>query len=244
MFEKPVRSTAAQAVDLPDNQRLALEALVSGQSRVHASTAAGVSVRTLQRWFHDPIFQSALHQARCEAWSEVTGDLHSAGHEAVTTLREVLNCDQPRARVLAAKAILHLSARALELESLVTRMTQVEADLEAGFPAENPGPASTPPAGSPPPPPSAPKVATAGPAPRVIEKLFGLGRQFRSRPDQLAPCGGSRLRNPTLLAARLAPHQAATRPNGNFSSPTVKEGPPHPASGSQRLSACPGRSVA
>jgi hypothetical protein len=121
---------AAKALDLPDNQRLALEALVAGKKRTEAAEAAGVTRQTVHRWLLDPVFLAALHQARCEAWTEVTGELHAHALHAVGALAAVLDCDQPRARILAARAILDLSARAIELENLNGRAALVEAELE------------------------------------------------------------------------------------------------------------------
>jgi hypothetical protein len=138
---------AATALDLPDNQRLALEALVAGQKRTEAAEAAGVTRKTVHRWLLDPVFLTALHQARCEAWTEVTGELHAHGLHAVRTLAAVLDCDQPRARVLAARAVLELSGKAIELENLIGRCALVEAELEARL---NPAPYAGPNNGTPP----------------------------------------------------------------------------------------------
>ena len=123
-------TTHQQAALLPDSQRLALEALLNGARQEEAARAGSVSVRTLKRWLNYPVFVSALHQARSAAWLEVTGRLHARGNHAVDTLQAVMDCDRPHARVMAARALLHLAAKSLELETLYQRALQVENDLE------------------------------------------------------------------------------------------------------------------
>lgn len=54
-FQHPTGySNAFQAHDVPDNQRLAIEALVSGQKRGEAAQAANVCRKTVQRWLLAP----------------------------------------------------------------------------------------------------------------------------------------------------------------------------------------------
>lgn len=123
-------STHQQAARLPDPQRLALEALLSGARQAAAAQAAGVCVRTLQRWLQDQVFVSALHQARSAAWLESSTRLQARACHAVDTLDEVMDCDRPHARVMAARTLLTLTARTFELETVYQRALQVERDLD------------------------------------------------------------------------------------------------------------------
>jgi len=168
----PPLSTAARAAELPDPQRLALQALLRGASQADAATEAGVGDRTLRRWLHDPDFLAALRQARCELWTETTSRLQRAAALAVDTLCEVMeSAEQPYARVQAARVVLEFTARALDLDALSGRAAQIERDLEArlqseaGVPPPDPedgrveGDAGAPPPGEPAGPQPAPAVS-------------------------------------------------------------------------------------
>lgn len=123
-------TTHQQAALLPDNQRLALEALLAGGDQAEAAGAARVSVRTLQRWLQDRVFVNALHQARSALWLEASSRLQARANHAVDTLQEVMDCDRPHARVMAARAVLTLGNKAFELETLYQRALEVERQLD------------------------------------------------------------------------------------------------------------------
>jgi len=132
-------STATRALtELSDPQLLALQALLEGATQAEAAAAAGAGERSLRRWLHDPVFRSALHQARCDAWNTVTGRLQRAALKAVETLEALLETDHPYTRALAARAILAYAHRALDVDDLTTRAVQLEADIEAHLAAQSP----------------------------------------------------------------------------------------------------------
>jgi hypothetical protein len=139
-MQDTLSTPAARALALPDNQRLAVEALVAGKNRTEAAEAAGVTRKTVHRWLHDPVFLAALHQAPSPAATVGTGERHARGLHALLSPAVLLHRDHPRARVLAARTVLELSARALELEDLCGRAALVEAELEARLnpPGEDP----------------------------------------------------------------------------------------------------------
>jgi len=182
-------STAARALtELTDSQLLALQALLAGATQAEAAAAARAGERSVRRWLHDPVFRSALHQARCDAWNTVTARLQRAAAKAVATLEALLEGDHQYARALAARAILEYAHRALDADDLVARAAQLEADFEAHFQAQAPGP----PPGSGPPPSSAPPAPSLAVSPETPascpDARSSLRREVR-RPLVPAPAG-------------------------------------------------------
>jgi hypothetical protein len=123
-------TTHQQAFNLPDPQRLAIEAFLTGARQAEAAQAARVCVRTLQRWLQQEVFINALHQARSATWIEASTRLQARANHAVDTLDAVMDCDRPHARVMAARAVLTLANKAFELETLFGRALEVERQLD------------------------------------------------------------------------------------------------------------------
>ena len=117
--------------DLSARQALAMDALLQGATQAEAGHAAGVTDRTVRLWLQEPAFGATLRQARGAVWSETTTLLHAASRDAVRTLQAVMNSDQsrPYERVVAARTILQLGARAAEIEDLGARITELEAQV-------------------------------------------------------------------------------------------------------------------
>jgi hypothetical protein len=192
-------STAARAqVELTDTQLLALQALLLGASQAEAAAASGAGERSIRRWLHDPVFRSALHQARCDAWGTVTARLQQLAHKAVDALEGLLASDHLYARALAARSVLEYSLRALDADDLTARAAQIEADLEAHLTpppasdlAPRPSDLEPPPSDLPPPtgpalPPSPPPVPASGSAPASSGLPGELRRLARRRLALLA----------------------------------------------------------
>ncbi|MGH8060031.1 MAG: hypothetical protein ACREOH_22810 [Candidatus Entotheonellia bacterium] len=83
---------------------------------------------TLRRWLGRQDFQAAYRQARREAVSQAVAHLQQVCGEAVETLRSIMrNARTPAsARVTAARAVLDLAIRAVELEDLEARIQALE----------------------------------------------------------------------------------------------------------------------
>jgi len=111
----------------------AVAAILSQRNLEDAARVAGVGVATLMRWQKLPEFQDALRRARREALSQTIGRLQQGSSAAATTLLKVmLDQSTPAAtKVRAAESVMNHALRAIELEDVLTRLTELEraADL-------------------------------------------------------------------------------------------------------------------
>jgi hypothetical protein len=109
----------------------ALAALLTEPTITAAAAAAGVAEKTLRRWLREQGFATAFRVARREVTLQAGARLQSAAGEAVGALQSVMGDTgaPPAARVSAARTILELSLRSLELEDLAERLEVLEARL-------------------------------------------------------------------------------------------------------------------
>lgn len=114
--------------NLSGKQEQALIALLTEATVEAVAVKAGVTPRTLYRWLNDPPFVGAYRAARRQAVQHATGRLQQAASEAVTTLRDVMtDTTAPApARVNAAKSVLELAVKAVEIEDLTARIEALE----------------------------------------------------------------------------------------------------------------------
>jgi hypothetical protein len=116
-----------------NRQARALEALLTCDSTTEAATACGVPLRTLSRWpAEDQAFQNQYRAARRALVQHGIGQLQKATSDAVQTLRQVMRdtASPASARVAAARTVLELALKAVELEDIEQRLTQLERLLE------------------------------------------------------------------------------------------------------------------
>jgi hypothetical protein len=109
-----------------------LAALLVSPTIEKAAKIAGISEASALRYMKDAEFSAAYRDARRECVSHALTGLQSACGEAVATLRAVA-CDESgpaSSRVSAAKAILELSVRAVEIDDLAARVEMLEAQME------------------------------------------------------------------------------------------------------------------
>ena len=110
----------------------AIMALLEHTTLEKAAAAIGVSDVTLWRWMKQPEFQKRLRLARRQALAQCIGRLQQASPAAVGALLRVMT-DQttPAAsRVRAAQSVLEHAMRALELEDLEARLSDLERAAE------------------------------------------------------------------------------------------------------------------
>jgi ribosomal protein S15P/S13E len=117
---------------LTAKQEKAVVALLSEPTIKSAAQLVKVSEITLIRWLREDTFKDAYQEARREATKQAIARLQQASSEAVDTLRDVMNTRsaQPGARVSAAKTVLELSIKAVELEDLAQRIEELEKHIE------------------------------------------------------------------------------------------------------------------
>ena len=123
-------SQKSQSVEtaLTRKQESAVSALIAHPTMKEAAQAAGVGETTLWRWLQLPEFERAYRQVRRETVKHAIVKLQSAAGQAVDVLTEIMN-DQSTAvfaRLAAAKAVLEISVKAVELEDLASRIASLE----------------------------------------------------------------------------------------------------------------------
>jgi len=118
---------------LKRKQETAIAALLTEPTIGSAAARVGVGEVTLWRWLRRADFQDQYRQARREVVSQAIAALQQASWEAVGTLRQVMADSEAPAtsRVSAAKAVLELALRAVELEDLQERVRALESRAEA-----------------------------------------------------------------------------------------------------------------
>ena len=104
----------------------AILALMQGATREKAAEAAGVDPATLYRWQKDPEFQKAHLEARRVVFGQATGRLQQAANTAVDTLIGIMNDPEAHGRVQAAKCVLELSRKSLELDDLKIQVAELQ----------------------------------------------------------------------------------------------------------------------
>jgi len=108
-------------------RELALVALLESRDLKEAAEKVGVSEVTLWRWLRREDFRNAFRELKKEAVSLAISRIQQVCGEAVETLREVMTLGKGEApRVQAAKAILELALKALEIEELEERIEALE----------------------------------------------------------------------------------------------------------------------
>ena len=118
---------------LTRKQESAIAALISEPTVLQAAEKTGVGESTLWRWMKESGFRSAYRQARREVVDRAVGRVQDACAEAVETLRAVMQDSNAPAssRVTAAKSVLEIALRSMELQDLEERITQLEQIAEA-----------------------------------------------------------------------------------------------------------------
>jgi len=93
-----------------------------------AAIGAGIGITTLVRWMQLPDFREEYRLARRAVVGQAVARLQRAASQAVTTLENVMDDDTalPSARVSAAKAVLELALRSVELDDLGARIEALE----------------------------------------------------------------------------------------------------------------------
>ncbi len=118
---------------LTHKQERAVASLLVTSTLAEAAKQAGISEPTLWRWLKHEEFQAAYRAARRETVAQVVAQLQRASGEAVEALRTIMANPASRdgVRVTAARAILELAFKAVELEDIESRLTSLEARLSS-----------------------------------------------------------------------------------------------------------------
>jgi hypothetical protein len=120
---------ALRGTSLSPKQEQVIICLLTAPTLGAAAQQAGVGLRTLMRWLTEPPFQQAYRAARAELIAQATSRLQQACGVAVTTLLRVMleATSPPSARVAAARTVLDMSLKAVDLENFEVRLQALEA---------------------------------------------------------------------------------------------------------------------
>ena len=106
----------------------AIAALLTQRNIEEAAKAAGIGANTLLRWMKVPEFQAAYREARRAAYSQAVAKLQQGTTAAATTLLKVmLDQSTPASvKVRAAECVMTHSAKAIEIEDIEARVSELE----------------------------------------------------------------------------------------------------------------------
>jgi hypothetical protein len=111
----------------------AIAALLTQRNIEEAAKVAGIGANTLLRWLKVPEFQAAYRAARREAFGQSIARLQQGTSAAATTLLKLLIEPNTPASVRArvADSIFNHAAKAIEIEDIEARVTELERQAEA-----------------------------------------------------------------------------------------------------------------
>jgi len=114
-------------------QERAVAALLTCPSVPGAAKKAGVAERSLYRWLGRDDFQAAYRKERRKVVSHAVATIQGAMTEAVSTLQTIMRDDEASAsaKVSAARVILDLGLKAVEISDLTERVEVLEKQIEA-----------------------------------------------------------------------------------------------------------------
>jgi len=109
-------------------QEEAILALLTNRSIEDAARASNTPARTLYRWLKEPELDSAYRAAKRAAYKQSIARLHQASSAAVSTLMKVMvDPGTPAStKVRAADSILGHTAKAIEIEDIDARVSELE----------------------------------------------------------------------------------------------------------------------
>jgi hypothetical protein len=114
----------------------AIAALLSQRNLEEAARVAGVGTKTLLRWLEIPEFQTAYREARRAAFGQSIARLQQGSSAAATILMKLmLDANTPAStRVRAAETIINHAGKAIEIEDIEVRVTELERAAGASKP--------------------------------------------------------------------------------------------------------------
>ena len=111
----------------------AIAALLSQRNIEEAARFVNIGTKTLLRWLQLPEFDRAYREARRAAFSQSIARLQQASSAAVATLLKIMvDPSAPAAsRIRAADSVLGHAARAIEIEDIEARVSELERTAES-----------------------------------------------------------------------------------------------------------------
>lgn len=114
----------------------AILALLTQRTIEEAARVAGIGPATLVRWMKDPEFDAAYRDAKRKAFGQATARLQQGASAAASTLLKVMvdPATPANTKVRAAEAVLSHGAKAIELEDVEVRLSELERSAEESKP--------------------------------------------------------------------------------------------------------------
>ena len=111
----------------------AIVALLAHPNIETAARAVGIGTTTLLRWMKEPEFEAAYRAAKRAAFGQAIARLQQISGAAVSVLAKImLDTNAPAStRVRAADSVLDHAAKAIELEDIEVRVSELERAAEA-----------------------------------------------------------------------------------------------------------------
>ena len=113
---------------IEQKQERAISAMLQADSLRAAAKEAGISEATLHRWLKNEDFQTAYRAAKREVVNFAICRLQRSSGKAVETLETIMKGagNPPTARVSAAKIVLEMALKGIEVEDLERRIVDLE----------------------------------------------------------------------------------------------------------------------
>ena len=111
----------------------AIAALLSYRSIEEAARSINIAPNTLLRWMKDPEFDAAYRRARRTAFGQSVARLQQGSAAAVSSVLKIMvDTSTPAStRLRAAEVVLTQTAKAIELDEIEARVTELERVAEA-----------------------------------------------------------------------------------------------------------------
>lgn len=112
-------------------KEIAVGALLTEPTIQSAAKVAGIFEVTMWRWMQDEEFSKAYRELKREAVGQAIPKLQKISVMAVETLKKIMASEDapPTGRVTAAKSILEMTIKGVELEDISRRVEVLEESL-------------------------------------------------------------------------------------------------------------------
>lgn len=114
--------------DTDSKKSKAILALLDNPSITAAAKDCRISRETMHRWLRDPAFQTAYQTAKNDLVMQTTCYLRNAMGQAAQIIVKIMTDKETTCgvRLAAAKSIIDLGLKAVEIEELETRLSALE----------------------------------------------------------------------------------------------------------------------
>ena len=127
-----MRADGRPRFEIRAQERRAIAALLTQRNIEEAAKSIGVGANTSLRWMKEPEFTRAYREARRQAVGQSIARLQQATSAAAATLMKIMVDQNAPAstRVRAADSIFNHAAKAIEVEDIEARVTELERAAE------------------------------------------------------------------------------------------------------------------